>query len=185
MTMNLSPINAAIDAAFATALANGGQRVTPATIAPNVTLQTDTYVGPAGSGFRVVCKIRVPAANFTATRVRNHGPDTTSEREWPAEGIEVAARAHVARCIQAGLEFVQKKGFDAIKLLKLSTELQKAKEAAALAGTPPEDIPAAIAAARPKMAALYAWTEAVSAMAIAGQTMFPQPPHTFEEVIAE
>lgn len=169
--MNLAPLNAAIDAAYATALANP-QRVLPQTIAENVTLQTDTYVAPTGPGFRVVCRVKVPEANFTATRVRNHGPDTASERDWPAEGIEAAAQAHVARCIAQGAAFVTRKGFDADRKVILLNKLLAVKEADALA-------------THPKLVALYTWFETVQGMAIAGQTMFPQPPHTFEEVIAE
>lgn len=170
--MDLTPINQAIEAAFAAALANGGQRQMPQTIAENVTLQTDTYVAPAGSGFRVVCRVKVPEANFTATRVRNHGPDTASERDWPAEGIEAAAQAHVARCVQSGADYVTRKGFDTDKKVILLNKLLKAKEADALASVP-------------KLVALYGWMETVQQMAVAGQTMFPACPHTFEEVIAE
>ncbi len=170
--MDLTPINQAIDAAYAAALANGGQRVLPQTIAENVTLQTDTYVAPTGSGFRVVCRVKVPEANFTATKVRNHGPDTASERDWPAEGIEAAAQAHVARCIAAGAAHVVRAGFDADKKVILLNKLLKAKDANALASIP-------------KLVALYGWMETVQGMAIAGQTAFPKCPHTFEEVIAE
>ncbi len=169
--MDLTLLNAAIDAAFAAALTNP-QRVTPQVIAENVTLQTDTYVAPTGSGFRVVCRIKVPEANFTVTRVRNHGPDTASERDWPAEGIEAAAQAHVAKCLSQGAAYVTAKGFDADKKVILLNKLLSVKEAEALA-------------AHPKLVALYTWFETVQGMAIAGQTMFPPAPHTFEEVIAE
>jgi hypothetical protein len=169
--MNLAPLNAAIDAAYAASLANP-QRIMPQTIAENVTLQTDTYVAPTGSGFRVVCTVAVPSVNFRAQRVRNHGPDTASEREWPAEGIESAAQAHVARCLSQGAAYVTSKGFDADRKVILLNKLLKAKEENALAS-------------KPKLVALYTWMETVQGMAIVGQTMFPKPPHTFEEVIAE
>lgn len=170
--MNLAPLNAAIDASYATALANGGQRQMPQTIAENVTLRTDTYVAPAGPGFRVVCTVAVPSVNFRVSRVKNHGPDTASERDWPAEGIEAAAQAHVARCIAAGAAHVTRAGFDADKKVILLNKLLKAKETDTLASVP-------------KLVALYTWMETVQGMAIAGQTMFPPRPHTFEEVIAE
>ncbi len=160
-----------MDAAFAAALANP-QRVMPATIAPNVTLQTDTYVAPTGSGFRVVCKIKVPEANFTATRVRNHGPDAASEREWPVGGIEVAAKSHLARCIEVGAAHVIRAGFDADKKVILLNKLLKAKETGTVADYP-------------KLVALYDWMETVQQMAVSGNTFFPRAPYAFDEVIAE
>lgn len=170
--MNLTAINSAIDVAYADALANGGQRVIPQTIAPNVTLQTDTYVAPDGDGFRVVARITVPEANYTAVRVKNHGPDTASEQDWPSEGIEAAAQAHIARCIQAGADFVNRSGFDADKKVILLNKLLKAKEDNTVANFP-------------KLAALYAWMETVQGMALIGQALFPKAPHSFEEVIKE
>lgn len=170
--MDLTPLNQAIDAAYDAALANGGQRVLPQVIAPNVTLQTDTYVAPTGSGFRVVCRVTVPEANFTVTRVRNHGPDTQSEHEWPNEGIETAAKSHVARCIEAGAAHVLRAGFDADKKVILLNKLLKVKEDGTLAE-------------HPKLTALYAWMEAVQSMAVGGQTFFPKAPNSFEEVVAE
>lgn len=170
--MDLTAINSAIDAAYADALSNGGQRVMPQTIAPNVTLQTDTYVAPDGEGFRVVARITVPEANYTAVRVKNHGPDTASEQDWPSEGIEAAAQAHVAHCIQSGADFVNRSGFDADRKVILLNKLLKAKEDNMVANFP-------------KLAALYAWMETVQSMAVAGQTFFPKAPHSFEEVIKE
>lgn len=170
--MDLTAINSAIEAAYADALANGGQRVMPQTIAPNVTLQTDTYVAPDGLGFRVVATIFVPEANFRVSRVKNHGPDTASEQDWPAEGIEAAAQSHVARCIQAGADFVNRSGFDADRKVILLNKLLKAKEDNTVASFP-------------KLTALYAWMEAVQGMAVAGRTFFPKTPHTFQEVVAE
>lgn len=177
--MDLTAINSAIDAAYAAALANP-QRVLPATIAENVTLQTDTYVAPTGSGFRVVCRIKVPEANFTATKVRNHGPDIASEREWPSEGIEAAAQAHVARCVALGEAHVAKANFTSTRLTALLRRFMEVKEACATA-VPPVDI----AEAKPKLVALYQWTATVEQTALSGQTYFTPAPHTFEEVMAE
>lgn len=170
--MDLTAINSAIEAAYADALDNGGQRVMPQTIAPNVTLQTDTYVAPDGEGFRVVATIFVPEANFRVSRIKNHGPDTASEQDWPSEGIEVAAQAHIARCIQSGADFVNRSGFDADKKVILLNKLLKAKEDGTVADFP-------------KLTALYGWMETVQSMAVAGQTFFPKAPHSFEEVIKE
>jgi hypothetical protein len=87
--MDITAINLAIDTAYADALANGGQRVKPQVIALNVTIRTDSYVSMNGSGFRVLCFIKRADGAFVL-RVRNYGPDTQSERDWPPEGIETA-----------------------------------------------------------------------------------------------
>jgi hypothetical protein len=169
--MDLTAINSAIDAAYAAALSNP-QRVMPQTIAPNVTLQTDTYVAPDGLGFRVVATIFVPEANFRVSRIKNHGPDTESEREWPTEGIEAAAQVHVARCIQAGADFVNRSGFDADRKVILLNKLLKAKDENVVANFP-------------KLVALYGWMETVQQMAVSGNTFFLKAPYAFDEVIAE
>ncbi len=172
--MDLTPLNAATDAAYNAALAQmpTPERVLPQTIAENVTLQTDTFVAPTGPGFRVVCTVAVPSVNFRVSRVKNHGPDTASERDWPTEGIEAAAQAHVARCIQAGADHVLRAGFDADRKVILLNKLLKAKETDTLASVP-------------KLVALYGWMETIQGLAIAGQTLFPPALHTFEEVVAE
>jgi hypothetical protein len=169
--MNLEPLNQAIEAAYAAALANP-QRVMPQDIAPNVSLQTDTYIAPTGNGFRVVCRIRVPEANYTAIRIKNHGPDTASEQDWPAEGIEAAAKAHVARCIGIGAAHVIRAGFDADKKVILLNKLLKAKDENVVANFP-------------KLVALYGWMETVQQMAVSGNTFFLKAPYAFDEVIAE
>ena len=87
--MEIAAINSAIDAAYADALANGGHRVMTQTIAPNVTIRTDSYVTISESGFRVACFIKRADGAFVMC-VKNYGPDINSEREWPPEGIETA-----------------------------------------------------------------------------------------------
>ena len=37
----------------------------------------------------------------------------------------------------------------------------------------------------PKLAAVYEWTNAITIQAAQGQTTFTEPPHTFEELVAE
>lgn len=37
----------------------------------------------------------------------------------------------------------------------------------------------------PKLTAVYDWTNAITIQAAQGQTTFAQPPHTFEELVAE
>jgi hypothetical protein len=169
--MNLEPINSAMQAAFDAALVNPvKQAPTQVGDDPNQTVQTVVYEAPTGSGFRIVGRIKV--GNYTATKVLNHGPDTASVRDWPAEGIEAAATAHVARCIEAGKQHVTKQGYSADEKVICLNALLKAKETDSLAS-------------HPKLVAVYTWMETVQAMAVAGQNRFPVAPHTFEETVQE
>lgn len=80
--MNLTTINAAIDAAFTAALSSPQkQSAQPVGGNSNQTVAVVTYVAPTGSGFRVVGTLNIDGCKIL--RVRNHGPDTASEREWP------------------------------------------------------------------------------------------------------
>lgn len=169
--MGLTAINSAMDAAYVTALANP-QKVAPAQVGddPNQTVQTVTYVAPTGSGFRVVGRIKV--GNFSATKVLNHGPDTKSERDWPAEGIEAANAAFLKASIKAGELAVERAGFSASRLVACMDLLLQIKEAGTLA-------------AHPKLVVTYGWLQTVKAMSVAGQQMIPKCPHTFEEVVSE
>jgi mRNA-degrading endonuclease HigB of HigAB toxin-antitoxin module len=168
--MNLEPINAAIDAAYQAALTNP-QNVASQTIAENVFLRTHTYVTDKGNGFRVVCDIRVPSANFTVTRVRGHGP-YPGNRDWPTEGIEVAAQNHIKRCVTAGEAHVARLGFTPTRLTSLLRKFIEAQQADTLAS-------------KPKLVALYQWTSAVESAAISGKCIFPDAPFTFEEAMTE
>lgn len=98
--------------------------------------------------------------------------DETSLGPRPApEEIEAATMSPEA-AVAAGAAHVLRAGFDADRKVILLNKLLKAKDAGALASVP-------------KLVALYGWMETVQGMAVAGQTMFPACPHTFEEVIAE
>ena len=100
--MNLGPINSAIDAAFSDALANP-QKVAPAPVngSANQTIQTVVYQAPTGSGFRVVGTVIVNGVRIT--RIKNNGPDTASERDWPADiEAEVTRQVTVAKQAKAG-----------------------------------------------------------------------------------
>jgi hypothetical protein len=80
--MDLTAINTAIDTAFTAALSNAQkQSAQPVGNNHNQTVAVVTYDAPTGSGFRVVGIINIDGCKII--RVRNHGPDTTSEREWP------------------------------------------------------------------------------------------------------
>lgn len=169
--MDLTPLNQVIDEAFDAAL-TFPQLVAEHEIATNVTLRTETYVAPDGDGFRVICCVKVPEANFSVSRVRNHGPDTGSEIEWPEGGIEAAVQNHVASCICSGESFVKAQGFTADRKVILLNKLLKVKENFNLANYP-------------KLIAVYEWMEQVQTMAVAGNNFFPSAPFTFEEVIRE
>jgi hypothetical protein len=76
------------------------------------------------------------------------------------------------QAIKRGEMFVQNKGFSAARLVTLMDKLMQVKEADALASNP-------------KLVAVYQWLQQVKAKAIATQTDFSEPPHTFEQVITE
>lgn len=142
----------------------------PQVIAENITLRTDTYLSPEGAGFRVICSIHIPSANLYITRIKNHGPDTLSELDWPAGGIELAVENHIRKCVEAGKAHVIKKGFGPDeKVILLNKFVQAEKFGQNL----------------PKMYALYQWFEAVQTKALQGKTDFGNAPHSFEEVLAE
>jgi len=82
--MDTSVVDAAMQPAFAAALQNP-QRVRRQWINSTATLQTDTYDSPGGSGFRVVGRIWDAATGVSVARVLNHGPDTGSACDWPAD----------------------------------------------------------------------------------------------------
>jgi hypothetical protein len=80
--MNLTAINTTIETAFTAALFNAQkQSAQPVGNNPNQTVAVVTYDAPTGSGFRVVGTINIDGCKII--RVRNYGPDTASEREWP------------------------------------------------------------------------------------------------------
>jgi hypothetical protein len=82
--MDTSAIDAAMEAAFAAAM-QSPQRVLRHWISGTATLQTDTYVAPGGTGFRVVGLIWDTVTVVSVCRVLQHGPDTSSARDWPAD----------------------------------------------------------------------------------------------------
>jgi hypothetical protein len=82
--MDTSTIDAAIQSAFTVALQTP-QRVLRQWINGTATLQTDTYDSPGGSGFRVVGRIWDTVTGVSVCRVLQHGPDTSSACEWPAD----------------------------------------------------------------------------------------------------
>ena len=85
-----------------------------------------------------------------------------------------AARAarQSRKAIERGAAHVRNAGFDADRKVILLNKLLKAKEENTVANFP-------------KLVALYTWMETVQGAAVAGQTMFPSCPHTFQEVMTE
>jgi hypothetical protein len=169
--MNLTELNIAIENAYQNALINL-ERVLPYSIAENVTLQTDIYSSPAGNGFRIKCIVDFPGINFSVARVRNHGPDTASELEWPEIELAQVAKNHIVKCIAMGEEFVNSYGFNADKKIILLNKLLQAKEQNTLDQ-------------KPKLSSLYQWFNQIEQGAITGNTIFSPPPYTFEEVLTE
>jgi hypothetical protein len=186
--MNLSPINSAMQAAFDAALQNP-QKVAPTQVGDdsNQTVQTVVYEAPTGSGFRVVGRIKVSnpnnetgfGADHVATKVLNHGPDEASVKDWPTEGIEVAAEAYFAARTQRqraskikAAEAHVLKWFTPLGVSALQDKLLEKKEAGELANYP-------------KLVAVYTWMKTIQATALAGSITFPDSPHTFDEVLAE
>lgn len=74
-------IDAAIDAAYAAALANPQrQPAQPVNGDPSATVRVDTYTSTIGSGFCVVGQVVL--GDIVLKKVRQHGPDTASEHGW-------------------------------------------------------------------------------------------------------
>lgn len=89
------------------------------------------------------------------------------------EQIDAHREARRAKqAIALGERHVELAGFTGPRLVTLMDALMQAKEADALAS-------------KPKLVATYSWLQTVKGLAVAGQTVFPPCPHSFEEVIAE
>jgi len=173
MTTSLidSAFNAAISAAQS--LGDAVVRISPVAVAENQTVQTDTLVYRGQKGFRVLAAIQI--GGYRATRIHETLP-ALRETEWPAD-IEAEAVKWVEGSLSAGKAHVGR-FFDPTDLVTLLSLFISSLAAAGNDQT-------AIATAKPKLVAVYAWTQEVQALAAAGQRMFPRPPFTFAEVIAE
>lgn len=87
--LNLTEINAAMDAAFAKTLALPTPvKVAAHAIGDNATLRTDVYAGPLGSGFAVVATVALPWRKMTLAK--QYGPETWRERPLPTPESLVA-----------------------------------------------------------------------------------------------
>ena len=92
--LSLSEINAAVDAAYATALAPSSVvcfSIQP--IGDNATLRTDLYAGTGGSGFVVTATVDLKFRKLIIAR--QHGPETWREQALPS------LASLVAECQQA------------------------------------------------------------------------------------
>jgi hypothetical protein len=76
-----------------------------------------------------------------------------------------------AECIKAAEKHVLK-WFTPLGVSALQDKLLEKKEAGTL-----DDYP--------KLVAVYTWMKTIQATALSGGTAFPDPPHTFDEVLAE
>jgi len=82
MELTLSQINAAVDAAFQTALAQTSPvRVSAVQISDNATLRTDVYYGANGGGFVVVATVDLRFRQLVISK--QHGPETWRDRPAP------------------------------------------------------------------------------------------------------
>lgn len=169
--MNIEQLNQAIETLYQQTLQNP-QRVDPYNITDNITLQVDTYSSPNGDGFYVICKVNTPNINYTVSRIRNYGPNSKNEKNWPEEGIEQSIKNYISNRILKASVFVNKHGFDADKKVILLNRLLNIKEQGLLT-------------TKPKLVSLYEWFNNIEQLAISGEMVLPNPPYTFEEVLAE
>ena len=96
--LTLSQINAAVDAAFATVLAQTPpQRVASAAIGDNAALRVDTYTSPKGAGLAVVATVDLKFRKLII--VRQHGPESFREQLAPelADLLEQCRAARAKR----------------------------------------------------------------------------------------
>lgn len=85
MNLTLTQINAAVDAAFQTSLAQTPpQKLASQAIGDNCTLRTDVYTGPRGTGFVVVAAVDLKWRKLSICK--QHGPET--QRELAAPTLE-------------------------------------------------------------------------------------------------
>lgn len=75
-------------------------------------------------------------------------------------------------------KYLARNGFTAVRLVSLLNLYLGSLAAAGNNAT-------ALSAARPKLAAVYAWTQQVQGFALQGSRIFPPVPHKFEEVMLE
>lgn len=159
--MDTTAINSAMAAAFS---AGVKQPPTPVGGDSNKTVQVVTYQAPNGSGFQVIGRIKV--GGYVATRVLNSGPDAASERDWPAD-IEDEAQKYALACVEKAKAFISR----FISPLAISDGQQKMAT---------RDL-----STLPKTVAVATWLQTVKSLALAGQVIFPNPPFTEIEVLAE
>jgi len=169
--MNIEQLNQIIETLYQQTLQNP-QRVEPYNITDNITLQVDTYSSPNGDGFYVICTVNTPNLNYKVTRIRNYGPNSKNEKDWPEEGIQKSIQNYISNCILKASVFINKHGFDADKKVILLNRLLNIKEQGLLA-------------TKPKLVSLYEWFNTIEQKALSGELVFTTPPYTFEEVISE
>jgi len=129
--LTLAQINAAVDAAFQTALAqNPTIQVAIQQIGDNATLRTDLYTGPKGTGFAVVAVIDLGWRKVTISK--QHGPETWREQPLDCKAIldalDANYNAQIARGITVnGITLAAQKD-DMDKFTQLISLLREAEE---------------------------------------------------------
>jgi len=172
-TLNLTQINAAVDAAFATALATWNAHALDATqpalqhsavqtIGDGVTLRTDVYTGPRGAGFAIFATLTIGKRTLTACK--QHGPETGRERALTRDAVLAALEADYAATLSAGITVagitLAAEANDQAKFSQLMTLLREAEEQC------PDD--GAKAAFRESATTIVDIRDAVHSMSVAG-----------------
>ena len=101
-SLTLAQILAAVDAAFAAALAQTPpQKVAAHQIGTNASLRTDLYAGPQGSGFLVVATVDLGWRSLVITR--QHGPETGRELSLDRAALLEELAASYEKTVAAGV----------------------------------------------------------------------------------
>ena len=175
-----TPINtSAIDAAFTAAITAAqslGDSVAhiasvPVTGETGQTVQTDVLNYKGAKGFRVTASIQI--GGYRAIRIHETLP-AVRETEWPAD-IAGEAAQWVIESIACAERFVETQGYAPARLVSCLNMFLTASAA----------YPTDLATERPKLVAVYSWSQTVQAAAVAGGRIFPSVPHPFSEVLAE
>lgn len=177
MIMDTSIIDDAIAAASVSPVASAPAPVNGWPAGTEATIQTLPYRSVKGSGFQIIGAIKF-ANGYIARRVVDIGPNAaTGTKPWPGD-IESAVAKYGDETFSLAEKHLDRCGFSAVRLVSL---LNLYLSAAAAAG----NNSTTLAASRPKLVAVYAWTQQVQGVALQGSRIFPPAPHKFEEVMME
>ena len=180
--MTTTHIDIAFQAAIAAAQALGSNviRIAPVAVSPldagadTETVETMPTKRSGQSGFTVIATLTI--GGYRAIRIHETLP-AVKETAWPSD-IAAEAAQWPLDCIASAEKAIAQQGFTPARLVSCLNMFISALTAA---GGNQE----ALAAAKPKLVAVYSWTQAVQSAAAAGSKMFPPAPFTFEAVFAE